>query len=348
MYSLAVVEPGKVEIVELPEPKIGSYQVKIRNKMAALCNATDRKIIEGHFQGLDRYPLLLGHESVGIVVETGDKVRYIQAGDRVIGGLVLQPPGRDFASGWGGFSQFIMATDHRAMIEDGVADAEHGWVEVNEVQRAIPEDIPLEAAVCLCTWREVFGGFDDFGLKRGDRIVVFGAGPVGLSFVKFGKLLGLEFIGVVDPLPEKRKKAEQMGADQTFSFDEKELRSLPEMLGQKVDAVIDAVGKPEIINRGLPWLKMSGAICVYGVIDAPAITIEKQNAPFNFNVLIHQWPTRFREAAAQEPLLEWIKEEKLSYRDFVTAVYPFEKCSEAIELALSGDALKVLLRFEGE
>ena len=39
----------------------------------------------------------------------------------------------------------------------------------------------------MCTWREVYGGFGDFQLKAGDDILVFGAGPVGLSFVKLGQ-----------------------------------------------------------------------------------------------------------------------------------------------------------------
>ena len=47
-------------------------------------------------------------------------------------------------------------------------------------------DIPLEAALLMCTWREVYGGFGDFQLKAGADILVFGAGPVGLSFVISG------------------------------------------------------------------------------------------------------------------------------------------------------------------
>lgn len=346
MFSLAVMKPGKVEIVDLPDPVPGEYQVKIQTEMIALCNATDRKIIEGHFPGLDHYPLLLGHESAGRVVEVGRKVRFIQPGDRVIGGLVLQPVSETFGSGWGGFAEYTLATDHQAMVEDGVADDAHGWIEVNEIQRPVPDDIPLEAAVCLCTWREVLGGFDDFALKAGDRVVVFGAGPVGLSFVKFGKLLGLDFIGVVDPLPEKRKKAEQMGADQTFSFDDQELDRLAGQTGPRLDAVIDAVGKPDIINRGIAWLKSGGSVCVYGVIDAPELTIDKRSAPFNFNLLFHQWPTRYREAAAQEPLQNWIREGTITHHDFVTAVYPFQDYRQAIDLSLSGNALKVLIQYE--
>ena len=103
---------------------------------------------------------------------------------------------------------------------------QHGWFEFYEIQRAVPPDIPLEAAVLMCTWREVYGGFGDFQLKAGDDILVFGAGPVGLSFVKFGRLLGLGYIGVVDPLESKRARALAMGADEAFAPDSPALAEL--------------------------------------------------------------------------------------------------------------------------
>ena len=77
------------------------------------------------------------------------------------------------------------------MVDDGVATQEHGWFEVFEIQRAVPPDIPAESAVLLCTWREVYAAFDDFSLQKGDDVLIFGAGAVGLSFVKFARLLGL-------------------------------------------------------------------------------------------------------------------------------------------------------------
>jgi len=90
---------------------------------------------------------------------------------------------------------------------------------------------------------------------------------------------------------------------------------------------------------------MAGSICVYGVVDKPTINLDKSRAPYNFNLLVHQWPTRFREAAAQEPLCEWISQGKLSHTEFLSAEFPISKIEEALELARSGRALKTLLRF---
>jgi threonine dehydrogenase-like Zn-dependent dehydrogenase len=345
MLSVAVLEPGKVELVQIPEPDPGPYEARVRTEVVCLCNATDRKLVEGHFPGVEQYPLLLGHETAGIVDAVGANVRNFKKGDRVIGGLLLKTTDPSYASGWGGFSEYVLAGDHQAMVDDGVATPGEGWLEVYEIMRVVPPDIPVEAAVLLCTWREVYAAFDDFDLKTGQDILIIGAGPVGLSFVKFARLLGLNYIGVVEIIAEKRQKAMHMGANETFAPDEAAIEQLIQKRGKPLDAVIDAVGKESIINAALPLVKMGGSVCVYGVIDQPVIRLQKDRGPYNFNLLIHQWPTRFREAAAQEPLCAWIKEGELSHTEFLSAELPIGQINRALEQANSGLPLKTLLRF---
>lgn len=103
MLSVAVVKPDQVELVDIPIPTPGPYEARIRSEAACLCNATDRKLIEGHFPGVEDYPLILGHETVGIVEQVGEKVRNFKVGDRLVGGLLLNSTDPDFASGWGEF-----------------------------------------------------------------------------------------------------------------------------------------------------------------------------------------------------------------------------------------------------
>jgi len=345
MIAVAVQNPNLLEVVEIPEPTPGPYEARIRNEAACLCNMTDRKLVEGHFPGVEKYPLLLGHESVGIVDQVGEKVRSFKVGDRVVGGLLLNSTDAHYASGWGGFSGYTLAGDHLAMVADGVADNAHGWFEVYEIMRSVPKTIAVEDALMLCTWREVYGGFGDFNLQAGDDILIFGAGPVGLSFVKFARLLGLGYIGSVDLLPERRKMALEMGADEVFAPDDSAIAGLAKRRGKPFEAVIDAVGKEAIINASLPLVKMGGAVCVYGVIDSASIRLDKAKGPYNFNLLVHQWPTRWREAAAQEPLCEWIEAGKLSYTEFISSEYPVEQVSEAYEFSKSGIPIKTMLRF---
>ncbi len=345
MFSVAVVEPGRLELVEIPVPMPGPYQVKVKTEVSCLCNSTDRKLIDGHFPGVEHYPLLLGHESVGLIESVGKKVRTFKVGDRVVGGLLFESADSQYKSGWGGFSEYVIAGDHQAMVEDDAADSEHDWNEAYQAQRVVPETISPEEAVMLCTWREVYAAFEDFNLQKGDDVLIFGAGPVGLTFTKLAKLLGLGYIGVVGRHASKLEKAAKLGADEVFTPDAGELDELLQRRGRPLDAVIDAVGSEEIINSALPLIKLGGSVCAYGVIDKATISLEMGRGPYNFNLLVHQWPTKWREAAAQEPLCEWISQKRLSHLDFVSAEFSISRIEEAIALLNSRVALKILLRY---
>jgi len=344
MRGVVVVEPNRVEVVALNRPSPGPYQALVRTEVAYLCNATDGKLVSGHFPGVNQYPLVLGHESAGIVEQVGERVRNFAVGDRVIGGLVFEFGDPQYASGWGGFCEYTLANDHDAMVADGVADAAHGWFECYEIQRKVDADIPVEAAGLLCTWREVYGGIGDFQLQPGNDLLIFGAGPVGLSFVKFGRMLGFEYIGVVDPLPQKRERAAAMGADATFPLDA-DLRQVTAQRRKPFDAVIDAVGSPAIVNLALPLIKLGCTIGIYGVMADETITIDKSKGPYNFNLFVHQWPTRHREAAAQQPLCEWIRQGTLKASDFITHEFSVEQISDALAAVRNGDVIKALLRY---
>ena len=342
MKTIAVTKPNKVEIIEVAKPKPGPYQALVKNKVAAICNATDRKLIEGHFPGVNQYPLVLGHEGVGIVEEVGAKVRNFKIGDHAIGGMLGDYGDPNIHCGWGGFCEYVLVHDHDAMVADGTADEAHGWFESCEIQRPVDKDIPLAEAALLCTWREVLAGFGDFHLKAGDEILIFGAGPVGLSFTKFAKLLGLKWVGVVEPNKLRHAKIVEMGADQVFLPED--VPSLKQKRGP-LDAVIDAVGDETIVNLSLPLIKLGGSICIYGVLANDTIPLDKSLAPYNFNLFVHQWPTRFRERAAQGTLCDWIREGKLKADEFVTHVFPFEQINDALAESKKGTVIKCLLTY---
>ena len=343
MRAVIVKKPGELVVTDIARLKPGPYQALVKTEIAALCNATDAKVIEGHFPGVDKYPLVLGHENAGLVCEVGPKVRTFAIGDRVISAMVFNFAEPELASGWGGFCEYTLVNDHDAMVADGVADAAHGWFECFEIQRRVEADIPAEEAALLCTWREVYGGIGDFGLKPQDKVLIFGAGPVGLSFVRFCKLLGFRWVGLVDPLQHKRERAMALGADAVFS--PAELEAAKAGLAGTLDAVVDAVGSEKIINGALPLIRLGGTIGVYGVIGAKTVTLEKASGPYNFNLIVHQWPTRWREREAQAPLCQWIREGKLAASQFVTHTFPVEQIAKAVAAVRTGEVVKCLLRF---
>ena len=196
-----------------------------------------------------------------------------------------------------------------------------------------------EAAALLCTWREVYGGIGDFGIQPKDRILIYGAGPVGLSFVKFTKLMGVKWVGLVDPLANKRALALKMGADAAYAPDEVDFPA------GTFAVIVDAVGSEKIVNAAIPMIRLGGTIGVYGVISQPTLAIEKGKGPYNFNLVIHQWPTRWRERMAMEPICKWIKEGRLSADEFVTHRFKLAELDKALAAVKAGEALKVMMRF---
>jgi Zn-dependent alcohol dehydrogenase len=81
------------------------------------------------------------------------------------------------------------------------------------------------------------------------------------------------------------------------------------------------------------------------VLAASKLTLDKATGPYNFNLIVHQWPTRARERAAQVPLCQWIREGKLKASEFVTHTFPVEKIVEAVAAVKSGEVVKCLLNY---
>lgn len=344
MKSVIITRLGIVEICEIDMPRITPYQALVKTEEVAVCNATDRKLIEGHFPGQEQYPMVLGHENVGIVVEVGSKVKQFKVGDRVIGGLnaVFTEPG--LHSGWGGFCEYVVVNDFDVLKEEGLATAEQGCWDSFEIQNVVPSWVKPDEAVISCTWREVLGAFRDFRLTPGKKVLVFGSGPVGLSFVKLGKLFGLAQIDIVDMLPAKLEIAKTMGADHGYTPDEIASPEFIEETNRSYDTVIDAVGLGAIVNAALPLVKMAGDVCVYGVMTKnPQIDLTK--APYNFDLHMHQWPTRSEERAAMATLAGWIKEGRLSASDFITHRFKIEEIHEALAAIKRNEVIKTVLTF---
>lgn len=348
MKSVIAQAPGQIIISETPRPNPGPYQALVRTERACICNQTDSELLAGRFPGMENaFPFVLGHETVGIVAEVGEKVRHFSIGDRVVGGLVFDAGVPGLQSGWGGFGEFTLANDHEAMVVDGVASEDKGWIEVFEIQTKVDPDIPAEEAVLLCTWREVLGAFRDFHLQPGDDVLIFGGGPVGLSFARLGRLFGLGWIGLVDRHPEKQEKALAFGANAVFTPDDPAISQITNSRdGKKLDAVIDAVGRAAIINQGLPLVRRGGSICVYGLVGEKRLDVDKSAADFNFNLLVHQWPTRLFEKEAQGPICNWVRQGRLTSADFITHRFPLDRIAEAFEAVRQRKVIKALIEYE--
>jgi 2-desacetyl-2-hydroxyethyl bacteriochlorophyllide A dehydrogenase len=343
--AAVVEEPGKLAMWDIPAPRPGPYHALVRMEVAAICNSTDTKIKDGHFPGFDTYPTTLGHEGVGTVVEIGAKVRSYKVGDRVLNPCTMQTGVEGLASGWGTMAAFALAGDFAAMQADGVCDPHHGFDSAFETQKVIPADIPSRQAVLMATWREVLSSFSDFGFAPGSSLLVIGGGPVGLSFVALAKIAGMSPVCITSRSQWKLDKAISLGADYALSADAALVERARQLRPGGFDFVVDAVGSPAVMNQALRLIGFNGTVCVYGTVPEKSVTLTKEQAPYNWKLIMHQWPDYAREAGAHEPICQLIRAGKLSAESFVTHELAFDEIEEGLDLIRRNEATKVLLWF---
>ena len=86
MKTLVVDKDGKLSVEECPMPEYNECQALVKTISCGVCNGTDGKLISRTFKGfdLDMYPVMLGHEAVGRVIEIGSKVTSFKVGDIVL------------------------------------------------------------------------------------------------------------------------------------------------------------------------------------------------------------------------------------------------------------------------
>lgn len=77
MKAYVVEKPGQTAYRDVSQPKPGPYEALVKIELCVICNTTDRMIIDGSFPAPALYPCVLGHESIGTVVEVGDKASSV-------------------------------------------------------------------------------------------------------------------------------------------------------------------------------------------------------------------------------------------------------------------------------
>lgn len=259
---LAAVADGKgaLSIRELPVPAFGEYEALVRLRFGATCAGTDLGIIDGGHPFPLSYPAILGHESVGVVLETGSKVRFLKPGDLVARVGAPAAPGLGIGTAWGGFSQYGVATDWRAMEADGIP--RERW-EKARVQKLIPPSIDAREAPMMITWRETLSYALRLGVAPRSRVLVAGSGANALAFIAHFAHDGHEVISVGSGV--RARDALRLGARLALDYKAGDLAArLEEASNSRLDAIVDAVGAPAEVNLSLPLLAEGGVAAVYG------------------------------------------------------------------------------------
>lgn len=333
MKSLAVTKDYKLSVVDLPMPEIGDDCVLTRTLACGVCNGTDTKILHGDFKGITEYPCLLGHEAVGEVIQVGRLVKRFKVGDHVLVPFLELDEQRQYHgyySFWGGYSQYTVARDYQAMAAAGIGEGHPEFWDAYYTQQVLPPDIDPVDGVMIITFCEVLAAIRNFGFKPGSSIVVFGAGPVGLTFIRLMKLAGIGTVIAADIKADKRAEALAAGADHFIDSSDGELTAaVRAIVPAGCDYVLDAVGVNQVINQAMYLLKENGQICVYGISAKMEMDLSWQEAPYNWSLKFLHMPVKEEQAAALEQIIKWVRSGEIVLADYISHRLPFAEVEQA-------------------
>lgn len=188
MLAAVAEKPYELVIKDVPRPAAGPNQVVIKTLASSICNATDNHIFEGIFDGYhDRYPQILGHEVCGEVVELGEGVTEVKLGDRIA-----------LYTGNGAFAEYVL-------------------VDVPGYYAKVPENMTNEEA----SISEMLDGAYTSTIacaevKEGERVLIIGAGPLGLTAAGCAASQGA-VVCVVDFYQNRLDKAKELGAKYVYN-----------------------------------------------------------------------------------------------------------------------------------
>ncbi|MBI2194623.1 MAG: zinc-binding dehydrogenase [Planctomycetes bacterium] len=341
MKAAVVEKPGVLTLREIPEPEMGDYDALCRLLFGATCTGTDQHLIAGRFPWPVSYPTILGHESVGRVVRVGPKVRHFKPGELITRVGTLPPPGSGLNAHWGGFTQWGIARDHRAMKEDGLPPQEWRRYRVNQV---VPAGIDPRGATMLITWRETFSYLTRMGVREGCSLLVIGSGGNGLAFVAHARNLGAQTIAVVGNV-EREAVGRTAGATHYFDYKGNDLaKAVPEASPGGFQFLIDAVGKSGQIDLAIPWLAPGGILGIYGIDEYHACSFN----PFRSRGTFTFYNGGYDEEEAHERVVGYMQSGQLRADVWLDLEHPFplEGISAAFDALRQRRLVKALVRLE--
>jgi S-(hydroxymethyl)glutathione dehydrogenase / alcohol dehydrogenase len=273
--------PGKLEIEEVQTTAIGPNEVLITTSAAGLCHS-DLHFMEGKYPYF--LPVVMGHESAGVVEAVGDQVTYVQPGDHVITCLSvycgncepcltghlslcadkaavqrpLDQPQRLQAPDGSPVYQFL---DMSSFAEQMLVH-EHGLVKISK-------DMPLDKAALIgCGVTTGLGAvFNTAKVEPGSTVAVIGCGGIGLNAIQGARIAGAARIIAVDMLDNKLAMATDFGATDVVNAGSTDaVNAVKELTGGGVHYAFEAIGLAATAQQAYGMLRNGGTAVVIGMI----------------------------------------------------------------------------------
>ncbi|MEI9984745.1 MAG: zinc-binding dehydrogenase [Aliidongia sp.] len=328
--------PNDIRIDEIARPSVGPRDILLKIEACGICGSDLTFAKYGFQRGSEPWPL--GHEAAGIVVATGAEVEGIASGLRV----VINPMGAtDNVIGNGGsegaFAEYLLIRNAALGLH----------------LLALPDGMPAERAALVEPFAVGLHGVNQGKVSAEEKIVVFGAGPIGLAAVFWLKRRGIRGIVSVDLSQDRLALARAMGATETVNPATTNLMdalgrihgAAAPVLGQPTvgsDLFIDMAGGPGVMDSIVKAARFQARIVVTAAYAAPV--------PVDFQTMLLKelsltmavgYPTELPEVLAV--LAQATAAEIAPY---VTHRFPFDQFAEAFETARQPSSAKVMVLFD--
>lgn len=346
-------EPLEIWDREVPAP--GPGEVLVRVTMGGVCGS-DVHMWQGDV--LLPFPIVLGHEGIGVIEELGEGVTNDHASQSVsVGDLVYWCPIRachrcyyctvekDFSS-CENATWFGPAEDPTWATYTNYASLPAGMSFYR-----VSDATPPEAAIALgCAMPAVLQGLDRLGdIKRTETVVVQGAGPIGLSAIMLARLAGASMIVAIEAQPQRLEMARRFGATHTVSLDEdpsedervERIRALCN--GRGADVVIEGTGVIAAFQEGLRLLGRNGRYLLIGLWAGEGTTPVSPFQIVSTNIRIvgtsYAQPQHYYRAMV---LAERYHRE-FPLVDCVTHRFDVEHSQDALQAVRNGETVKAVI-----
>ncbi|MEU1180013.1 alcohol dehydrogenase catalytic domain-containing protein [Streptomyces sp. NPDC005820] len=345
MSTMKSVQTGgvdKIEVVDVERPVPGPKDVLVRIRACGICG-TDVTFLHmggmparAHLGG-ETVPVALGHEPAGEVVELGSEVEGLNIGDRVVVNPQDAPTGIIGCGGkYGGMSEFLL-------IENA---------EVGRSVAVFPDTVPFDVASLNEPMAVARHAVNRSEAGPDDKVVVFGAGPIGLGAAIWFKLRGVKHVVVADVIPSRLEKALAVGADAVINSAEEDVTArLTELHGEAVNALgqprvgtdiyLDAAGAPAVFNTVVANAKWHAKLVMVAVQKKGEIDLGGMLRSELTLVPSQGYPTEIFEVTPE------LVEHRERFARLISHRVPFAEADRAFELALTpGAAEKVVVTLE--
>ena len=337
--SAAVVnyapERGSVEIREVPRPLIGDEDVLLEVANVGVCGSDLHQWTADHSWPVN-YPVVLGHEFGGHIIEKGKGVRGWQEGDRVVSETAAVIDQDNPMSRQGRYN----LDPSRKGFGYGVDGAMTRYVRVPaRCLHKLPDRLAFEQACltepCCVAFNAVV---ENARLKPGDRVVVLGPGTIGILCAAVARLCGAEVAVVGLPSDNHRLAIARQYGCETVIGDAGEWALQRDGLG--ADCIIDAAGTSSTLKIALQLVRPAGHIVKVGWGPQPL--------GFSLDPLIqknvtlqgsfsHNWPV-------WERVIALLASGQLDTRPIIGGVWAITEWRQAFEKMHSGEVVKSVLK----